>query len=218
MSNPNVNGIAVLKEIQTILQREGLYRGKLDGLPGPLTEGAINELMEDARSEFQAEKTKTVKPVLIPQIGFVDERSQKNIDTLLPQFRPIAANFVLRLSDLLRPFGVVAKIISGTRTYEEQNELYAKGRTKPGSIVTNARAGYSHHNFGIAFDIGLFRGADYLEDGASYDYVGKVAKEMNLVWGGNWRSIVDKPHVEYPTGLTLAQMRQRKAAGQPLIA
>ena len=55
--------------------------------------------------------------------------------------------------------GIIIKVISGLRTYDEQNGLHAKGRTTPGKIVTNARGGYSNHNFGIAFDIGVFEGA-----------------------------------------------------------
>ncbi len=36
------------------------------------------------------------------------------------------------------------------RTYKEQNDLYALGRTKPGKKVTNAPGGRSYHNFGLA--------------------------------------------------------------------
>ncbi len=64
---------------------------------------------------------------------------------------------------------VVIKIISGTRTHmQEQDALYARRRTAPGPRVTNARGGYSNHNFGIAWDIGLFRGGKYLEDSPLY--------------------------------------------------
>jgi hypothetical protein len=43
------------------------------------------------------------------------------------------------------------------RTFEDQDELYAQGRTKSGRIVTNARRGDSLHNYGLA--------ADYVLDG-----------------------------------------------------
>jgi len=45
------------------------------------------------------------------------------------------------------------KLISGLRTYEEQDALYAQGRTAPGPKVTNAPGGHSNHNFGLAFDM-----------------------------------------------------------------
>lgn len=42
--------------------------------------------------------------------------------------------------------GVELLIYCTLRSNEEQNDLYAIGRTKPGKIVTNARAGESAHN------------------------------------------------------------------------
>src|SRR5574343_1544593 len=43
------------------------------------------------------------------------------------------------------------------RSNEEQDALYAQGRTTKGKIVTNAKAGQSKHNFkpSKAFDIGF---------------------------------------------------------------
>jgi peptidoglycan L-alanyl-D-glutamate endopeptidase CwlK len=38
------------------------------------------------------------------------------------------------------------------RTQAEQTALYAQGRTVPGHIVTNAQAGKSAHNWGLALD------------------------------------------------------------------
>ena len=63
--------------------------------------------------------------------------------------------------------GITINVIGGLRTYEEQNELFAQGRTKPGRIVTNARGGFSNHNFGIALDVGVFEGANYLGESPS---------------------------------------------------
>ena len=41
------------------------------------------------------------------------------------------------------------------RSNEEQESLYAIGRTKPGKRVTNAKAGQSAHNYGLAWDIAI---------------------------------------------------------------
>ena len=38
------------------------------------------------------------------------------------------------------------------RSSAEQDELYTHGRTAPGPIVTNAKGGFSAHNFGLALD------------------------------------------------------------------
>jgi len=51
--------------------------------------------------------------------------------------------------------GVRLRITQGLRTFKEQDDLYAQGRTKPGPKVSNARGGQSMHNYGLAFDVCL---------------------------------------------------------------
>src|SRR5215207_9435814 len=53
---------------------------------------------------------------------------------------------VLRLYCFL--VGYTYKVTSAYRSNAEQDALYAQGRTKPGSKVTNARGGQSKHNPG----------------------------------------------------------------------
>lgn len=124
----------------------------------------------------------------------VDPRSAANIATLLPFVRPKAEQFLAALAAA----GINAKIISGMRTYAEQSALYAKGRTTPGPRVTNAPAGYSNHNFGVAFDIGIFDGGKYLDESPLYRKAGAIGKSLGFVWGGDWTSIQDEPHFEFP--------------------
>ena len=103
-------------------------------------------------------------------------------------------------------------ITQGLRTVEEQNELYAQGRTKPGKIVTNAKGGYSYHNFGLAFDFAILK-----DDGSvnwnvdeKWKRVGAIGKSLGLEWGGDWTSFKDYPHFQYTFGLSLAQLRAGK--------
>ena len=84
----------------------------------------------------------------------------------------------------------------GCGTYAEQDELFAQGRTKPGKRVTNAKGGESNHNFGVAFDVGVFEGNAYLDDSPAYDAVGAIGASIGLEWGGHWISLVDKPHFQ----------------------
>jgi peptidoglycan LD-endopeptidase CwlK len=108
------------------------------------------------------------------------------------------------------------------RTYAEQDALYAQGRTTAGPKVTNARGGYSNHNFGIAFDVGVFEGGRYLGESPKYKAVGVLGSELGLEWGGNWKTIVDQPHYQLrPAWATqmaerdmLAELRQRVASGK----
>lgn len=152
----------------------------------------------------------------------VDPRSETNIATLLPNVRPYARALILRA----RERGIVARVIGGTRTYAEQDALFAQGRTKPGTIVTKARGGSSNHNFGIAFDIGIFKNGDYLEESPLYKVCGALGQDLGLEWGGSWHSIVDEPHfqlrpkwaAEMSEGAMLAELRVRVASDTGVYA
>ena len=87
------------------------------------------------------------------------------------------------------------------RTAEEKNELYAKGRTKPGRIVTNANGSeyLSMHQWGIAFDFYRNDGKGaYNEEDDFFIKVGRLGESIGLEWGGSWTSFVDKPHFQLP--------------------
>lgn len=87
------------------------------------------------------------------------------------------------------------------RTVAEQDALYEQGRTKPGNIVTNARGSSysSQHQWGIAFDFYRNDGQGaYNECGNFFCRVGQIAKSIGLGWGGDWTSIIDKPHLYLP--------------------
>lgn len=87
------------------------------------------------------------------------------------------------------------------RSRVEQNELYEQGRTKPGNIVTNAKAGQSAHNFlpARAWDMAFKK-----EDGSvdwsivHYKNFAKIVAsiEPDIVHGGSWRTFKDYPHWE----------------------
>ena len=152
----------------------------------------------------------------------VDSRSEKVIATLLPEVQPYARALVTKAG----ADGITIKVISGLRTYDEQNDLYAQGRTKPGRIVTNARGGFSNHNFGIAFDVGVFEGSQYLDESPKYKAVGVLGTDLGLEWGGNWKTIQDEPHFQlrpkWAGDLSerdmLAELRSRKGSGKAAYA
>jgi peptidoglycan L-alanyl-D-glutamate endopeptidase CwlK len=114
------------------------------------------------------------------------------------------------------PPNVAVRIVQGLRTIEEQNALYAQGRTKPGNIVTNAKGGSSNHNYGLAIDFAILIDKDgngtYDElswnikkdndkDGiADWLEVVKVFEAAGWEWGGRWSSIKDHPHVQKTFG------------------
>jgi len=140
-----------------------------------------------------------------------DPRSEKNLATL----EPTTAKLVRELLRRLQSEGLNFKVTSGTRTFAEQTALYNQGRSTKGDIVTKAKAGQSWHNFGVAADLTLFdkSGKRPKWDGAEYDRMGAIAQELGLEWGGSWRKFKDRPHVQRPLGITLAQARAKYPKG-----
>lgn len=87
-------------------------------------------------------------------------------------------------------------VTQGFRSFEEQNKLYAQGRTTSGKIVTNARAGQSNHNYGKAVDFAFVVNGEISWDERLYKKIGEWSRIVGLNWGGNWKKFKDLPHVE----------------------
>jgi peptidoglycan L-alanyl-D-glutamate endopeptidase CwlK len=87
------------------------------------------------------------------------------------------------------------------RSPDEQNRLYAKGRTTGGSKVTNAKGGQSLHNYSpaLAFDV-VFKGSDgkVTWTWSHYARLATILKALGLAWGGDWKSVKDGAHFEPP--------------------
>ena len=106
-----------------------------------------------------------------------------------------------KLVSACRGQGLLIGIGECYRTVEEQDKLYAQGRTTPGNIVTNAKGSSysSHHQWGTAFDIYRNDGTGaYNNNDGFFDLVGTIGVKIGLEWGGNWKSPVDKPHFQLP--------------------
>jgi len=139
-----------------------------------------------------------------------DERSEIQLATLHPEAQKAARAFLGVAKTIAAKVGCDVKIISGTRSYMEQDALYAKGRTIPNTkIVTRAKAGFSNHNFGIAFDVGIFKGKEYFGEHPLYNELGTLGKSLGLEWGGDWK-FVDEPHYQlrphWAKGMTEREM------------
>lgn len=201
-----------IEEMIAAVQRE--LGVEVDGKAGPDTWGAIY-----ARLVAGKAGTAAPAPIAIPA---VDPRSEKVISTLLPEVQPFARALVQKAANA----GITIKVISGLRSFSQQDALYARGRTAPGNKVTNAQGGYSNHNFAIAFDIGVYESGKYVGDSPKYAAVGILGKELGLEWGGSWKSFVDQAHFQLrpawardlPDRQMFAELRARNDAGRPLYA
>lgn len=186
-----------IKEIQAF------YGTDRDGVIGPQT---IRAILTDIRSRGGSQ--------VEPEESDIDARTMEHVRSLDPKAQDRFLQFIRLAKATAATFGCDYIGIEGHRTWEEQDALYAKGRTAPGSIVTRAKGGFSNHNFGIAMDFGVFRGKSYLDD-TNTDLALQVhaacavhARKLGFDWGGDWKALKDEPHFEISTGLTLSQKRK----------
>src|ERR1700739_4454934 len=93
------------------------------------------------------------------QYSIENPKRTMGMDTIseqrLSQVHPLLAAKIRTLSDIWisQNPSVILRVTQGLRTWDEQQALYDSGRTTPGPIVTEAPAGYSYHNFGLAVDV-----------------------------------------------------------------
>ena len=171
---------------QRLLRIAGKYAGAIDGVWGSQTDGA------DQAFDAEYESIKQ-------ELGAFDTRSEGNIHTLIPAAQREARRFLAKARQAFP--NLTIRILSGTRTYAEQNLLFSKGRNgNPGPIVTQAKGGQSNHNFGIAWDVGIFDGGRYLTGATAgeeqaYRDLARAAMSPALEWGGDWTSFTDLPHL-----------------------
>ena len=126
-----------------------------------------------------------------------------------PHLQKLAKELVVACEKQGCPIGIGECL----RTVQEQNRLYAQVRTKPGPVVTNAPGSTyrSMHQWGVAFDVYRKDGKGaYNESGNYFQRVGAIGKLLGLEWGGDWKSIVDKPHFQLPDwGSTSERLRKQ---------
>lgn len=157
----------------------------------------------------------------------MDTVTLKRIETAHPAIREQLANIYKDICALLTG-RAICRFTHVFRSFEEQDALYNKHPR-----VTNARAGQSYHNYGLAVDIVLIvdgktavwdtktdfdgdKNADWME-------VVEVFKKYGWEWGGDWKSFKDYPHFEKTFGkstkqlLNLYQSGRRDANGYVLL-
>jgi peptidoglycan L-alanyl-D-glutamate endopeptidase CwlK len=94
------------------------------------------------------------------------------------------------------------QISCGYRSPEEQDALYSIGRTRPGKVVTNAKAGQSKHQKRIAVDLFFLDSEGKADFGTSlYKKLWTLAvrnglDKQGLVWSGNWKTFKEMAHFE----------------------
>ena len=118
---------------------------------------------------------------------------------------PTLVGRVVKLLAAMEGLGHPMCVTDGVRTAAEQAALYAKGRTAPGRIVTNADGVHTLSNhqpkadgYGHAVDCCfLLNGRPSWAASHPWQTYGAQAQALGLEWGGTWH-FVDLPHVQLP--------------------
>lgn len=109
--------------------------------------------------------------------------------------------------------GIDLLVTSTYRDDESQNALYAQGRTTPGKIVTNAKAGDSYHNHRCAVDVVPLRNGKPVwntsgEDCKLWALIGDLGESCGLEWAGRWTGKMrEMAHFQYTGGRTLKDLK-----------
>ena len=142
----------------------------------------------------------------------LSRNNQEKIKTLHPEIRNATSSMLTNL----KKDNINVEISLATRTYEEQDRLYSKGRNEKGEIideskvVTYAKGGQSYHNFGLAFDVEVYNEngtKNWNKQSEAWQKVINEGKKQGFVAGAEWNDFPDLPHFENSFGNTQSALR-----------
>lgn len=149
-----------------------------------------------------------------------DDITLERIKLLHPLLRDEATMIYYEICEALTG-SALCRFAYTIRTFAEQEKLYSLGRTLPGKIVTQAKAGHSYHNYGLAIDIVLLQDKDKngSYETANWDQktdfdgdqrsdwmeVVNIFKQYGWEWGGDW-GFKDAPHFQKTFGVSVRDL------------
>ncbi len=130
----------------------------------------------------------------------------RELEALLPHVAAAARSWAKACMDR----GVTALIYCTYRSPEEQDALYAIGRDIPGKIVTNARGGFSWHNWRRAWDaVPLKAGKplwEYAADSPEWLVMVEEADRRGIEWAGRWKRFREYCHWQITDGHSIRDL------------
>jgi hypothetical protein len=137
-------------------------------------------------------------------------RTRKYYDRLHPKFKPKVAEWFTKVEKS----GLDVYPTSGYRSFEEQINLYNQNSS-------NAKPGYSYHNFGLAIDVNIMRnGVIIAKKSDSCQHwkntgVVQLALDSGIRWKCDFGTYHDPVHFDlvFP-GLNTTILRERVNAGK----
>ena len=119
---------------------------------------------------------------------------------------PMLVQAISRVLDEMDAEGTPMFVVQGIRSTEQQQVDYAKGRTTPGSIVTNCdgvthKSPHQVHDDGLGYAVDCaFIGPQPFDTRWPWELFGSKLEEYGIVWGGRFHHPVDKDHAELRIG------------------
>ena len=131
-----------------------------------------------------------------------DKVTNERIEKLDPRIRCTVKHLINFMED---KYKVRMRVTDGYRSHAQQNELYKKGRTTKGPVVTWVKAGYSYHNHGLAIDVCTIENGKAYWREKDYKLFNNEAVKFGAEWGIKFK---DKPHFQFRFGKTASQHYQ----------
>ena len=131
-----------------------------------------------------------------------DKVTNERIEKLDPRIRCTVKHLINFMED---KYKVRMRVTDGYRSHAQQNELYKKGRTTKGPVVTWVKAGYSYHNYGLAIDVCTIENGKAYWREKDYKLFNNEAVKFGAEWGIKFK---DKPHFQFRFGKTASQHYQ----------
>ena len=131
----------------------------------------------------------------------MDHISEVHLSLINPQL----GRKIQQMAVMLEQEKISLIVTQALRSWQDQDRLYAQGRTAPGKIVTNAKGGESWHNYGLAVDIcpslDLVHprsGIDWNPEHEQWKRMVAVGESLGLFPGAHFRTFPDWPHFQLP--------------------
>lgn len=116
----------------------------------------------------------------------------------LQLINPRLAKLIEQMAEMLALENIEFRVTQALRSWDEQEKLFAQGRTAPGKIVTQAPGGHSWHNFGLAVDLAIIEAGaiDWNASHPSWQRMIQVGEMLGLLSGSTFRTFPDNPHFQ----------------------
>lgn len=126
----------------------------------------------------------------------VEYALNKNQESNIAKLHPLAQQVFRKFIEEVEKMGYNVIVNNSYRTFLEQKKLNKDN-------TSNAKPGYSYHNYGLALDINLQKGVRIWRKATSkkdWEETGipQLAKSMGLRWGGDFKNYYDPIHFDYP--------------------